>query len=216
MSYSINSNSTFLGDPVNLNITYYSLPVNTGYIIATIPAEYTITTLTVTGDGSTNFTYSYIGYSLNISIIGVNALNCTFILMGLVNPVTSPSSFWQLNAYTATSILIATSSSNSKFTALCGSVCKWCINTTYCLTCYNNTLVNSLSYLKNSSSLCVASCVSTEFLYNSICYSCSSNCLTCSIFASNCTSCNGGLYILNNTCISLCPSGYYTSGVTCI
>jgi len=91
------------------------------------------------------------------------------------------------------------------------------VNSSYCLSCYNNILVNSLTLLDYPSHTCIAPpCNSNTFLKGSVCYACNSSCLTCSVFESNCTTCVSTSSLLNQTCYATCPDGYYSSGGNCL
>lgn len=59
------------------------------------------------------------------------------------------------------------------------------------------------------------SCDPGKYLSESQCFLCDSKCLTCQNDFINCTACLNGFVLLNNSCIELCPSGYYMNGTTC-
>ena len=53
--------------------------------------------------------------------------------------------------------------------------------------------------------------------YNGACTTCIDPCVTCDSSPNLCLSCTDSLFLLNNSCLSACPtSGYYTSGSECI
>lgn len=53
--------------------------------------------------------------------------------------------------------------------------------------------------------------------YNKTCTYCISPCVTCASSPDLCTSCTDGLFLLANSCVSVCPSsGYYTEGSVCM
>lgn len=153
---------------------------------------------------------------LNCSVSSINSINVTLIIYGLTNPTVASSSPWQIQIYAATAILISSESSSIQFNAPCGTNCRDCVNSSSCLSCYSNALVNNAPYLSMTSNQCVTSCGSSEFLQGTICYKCNSACLTCSVFSDNCTSCASGAFLYSGACISACPSDYYPSGQTCL
>jgi len=181
--YSLSSNSSFLGDPCMVNITINYLPINTSYLVIIIPSQYSISTIAVSTDGTTVISYALSSYTLNITISSINFYNITFYLSGLTNPTVTVSSSWSLSAYTISGILIASSTSLTTFNAICGNICKECVNSSYCTSCYNNSLINSLPYFDSVNHNCISSCTSTQFGVNSTCFACNSSCLTCSIFS---------------------------------
>jgi hypothetical protein len=75
--------------------------------VITIPAEYSIGTLSAFSEGSIAFTYVLTGYSLNCTVSFISSQNATIIIEGLTNPVVATSSFWQVNIFAASSILIS-------------------------------------------------------------------------------------------------------------
>lgn len=102
------------------------------------------------------------------------------------------------------------------FNAPCGTNCRDCINSTSCLSCYANPLVNSAPFLSQTTNLCVNACSADEYLQGSICYGCHSACLTCSVSAANCTACSVGTFLYSGNCLASCPNGYYSSAQTCL
>ena len=58
--------------------------------------------------------------------------------------------------------------------------------------------------------LCVSGCPSTAYLDipTSICKECESFCYECEKSGTNCTKCNRDSYLLDNECLTNCPSGY--------
>ena len=62
-----------------------------------------------------------------------------------------------------------------------------------CLTCLGSAPDNCLT------------CNSSSFLQNGMCLPCNSSCETCSMDANNCTYCPSGTYLLESTCVSVCP-----------
>ena len=121
----------------------------------------------------------------------------------------------------------------------CNSTCKTCLtsNTTACTSCNPTTYLNSNlcistcpngTYADNTTNVCepclspcglcqslsfCLSCLdSNKFLVGGSCVGCTSPCITCSLNPNNCTSCalsTGFPYLLNYSCLSSCPGGYY-------
>ena len=137
-----------------------------------------------------SFVHSISTNTLNLTLSNIISSNVTIYIEGLTNPVVTSSSTWSLSALTSTDASIAVGASSNLFTAVCGSNCKECLNTSSCLSCYSNPLVNSLSLLDNSTKTCINACNSSQFLQGGICYSCNTACLTCDLYSSNCTSCS--------------------------
>jgi proprotein convertase subtilisin/kexin type 5 len=116
---------------------------------------------------------------------------------------------------------------STKMCQLCPYTCDSCTSTKVCQTC-----ITSAAY-SNVTKLCYAFCSPSEiYSYNGTCYeicpnttyldftnincqACNSICATCSLTATNCTSCSS-TYLYNLTCISQCPSGFYGSNNACI
>jgi hypothetical protein len=109
--------------------------------------------------GSIN-SYSLTSNIINITINQLEAYNISFNIVGIKNPLTSTTSnSWIIKAYSLNGILIASSTKNIFFTAACGTMCKSCINVTYCLSCYNNLIINSLNYFRTTVNTCASSCL---------------------------------------------------------
>ena len=162
LSYAVETNSTFMGEPVTTNITITYLPLATSALIITVPTEYSIGTLSLYSPEAT-LTFSSTGSVLNLTLTGISSANVTITLQGLTNPIVTTSSSWSLSSFTSSNLLVATASS-TQFSAACGATCRSCLNSTYCLSCYNNTLVNILNLLDNSANSCVSSCGVSQFL----------------------------------------------------
>jgi hypothetical protein len=47
------------------------------------------------------------------------------------------------------------------------------------------------------------------------CVYCTDSCATCSLLHNNCTACITNYSLYNNTCLSLCPSGFYSNASAC-
>ena len=107
---------------------------------------------------------------------------------------------------------------------LCPATCTSCVNATYCTACQ---AAASLAI----DNMCYSNCNSThQFSYNSTCWStcpggtyltytnviceiCAMVCATCDVTSTNCTTCAGS-YFLVDTCVTVCPSGFYGDSVT--
>lgn len=90
----------------------------------------------------------------------------------------------------------------------CDDKCLVCLYiTTNCTSCKN------IYFLYGNN--CVDACPIGTYegsqvgINNIICLACVSPCLTCSISATNCTSCSSSLHLYNNICINDCPSGTF-------
>ena len=88
----------------------------------------------------------------------------------------------------------------------CSSPCNSCLNSTFCYSC----VTSSTYYLLASKGKCLMVCPPGTFAQNpNICQTCDPNCVTCSVFATQCTSCISGEYVSSNyTCLP-CQSGTY-------
>jgi hypothetical protein len=214
LAYTVSSNSSFMGEAVSLNLSLAGLPLTAGFLLIAVPTEYSVGTLSVYSPQVT-LSLSLTGHSLNLSLSNLAAPNVSIIISGLSNPTVAASSVWSLGVYSGGGIPMATGSSLSQFSAICGSVCRECANASYCLSCYSNPAVNSLSFLDVSAHSCVAACSSTQFAQGSLCYPCSTPCLSCSLMASNCTSCSSSALLWNTTCLALCPNTTFNSSGAC-
>ena len=87
----------------------------------------------------------------------------TFVMSGIVNQTIAFGTPWQLSIYDNSNNLISSSVSLNSFVAACGTICKTCTNSSYCLSCYNNTSINLLHYLDKTTNLCVSTCLSNQF-----------------------------------------------------
>jgi proprotein convertase subtilisin/kexin type 5 len=173
--------------------------------------------VTVANDGSINCACILTGYSLNCSVSFISSINSTLIILGLTNPTSASSSYWNISIYAGSAILISSDSSSNQFIAACGTNCRDCINSTYCKSCYSNPSINNQTYLNQLNNQCINTCNSTgQYLVGSICYSCNSSCLSCSLFSSNCTSCPTGSSLYGGSCLAQCPDSYYSSSQTCV
>lgn len=71
-----------------------------------------------------------------------------------------------------------------------------------------------------SSKLCLQNCPANVMVKNDVnrtCDACDSNCLTCSVFTYNCTSCNNTaeLYLEGNVCVAACSSQKFLKDNIC-
>jgi len=89
----------------------------------------------------------------------------------------------------------------------CDPICYLCnISSTNCLSCKNGYILFGTN--------CVTQCpVNNYYLdsLNNICKTCQSPCLNCQSIIL-CTSCLTG-YLSNNSCVSVCPIGYYANNL---
>ena len=188
---------------------------NLHHVVLGVPAEYTLGVLNVWSPQA-QLAFSNTGNTINITVTALSSDNLSMSIEGLTNPTVQASSSWSLSLYKTGAILVASGSTTQQFSAVCGSVCRSCLNTSYSLTCYNNSLVNSLLYLDDKTKTCVSSCFSSQYIHNTSCYDCNSNCLTCDVLSINCTSCGGSLLLYDGKCIANCPENYYSQGSLCL
>jgi hypothetical protein len=98
----------------------------------------------------------------------------------------------------------------------CQSPCATCKNSTQCYSCVNSSS-NSLNSFDPVTAACVATCSFGYFSNTTssgyVCAVCSTSCLTCLNLATNCTGCNTGLVLYNNTCLTKCLDGYYADPI---
>lgn len=94
---------------------------------------------------------------------------------------------------------------------ICSSTCLTC--TTSASICLSCDTINQHRSLNSNTCMCNTGFYETSVNTPSICLACNSNCLTCSIAATNCTSCQtASHFTLNtttNTCV--CQTGFYLS-----
>lgn len=162
LTYTLYSNSSLLGEPTDINITIIEFPTKAKFLTIAIPSEYTFSTFTLISL-NTNFTFSRSSSNVNITINAFEMLNITFIMRGIINPIVVSGSAWQLNIYDSSNNQISFSSSLNAFSASCGNTCKRCVNISYCLSCYSNPAINSLTYLNKATNLCISSCLTNQF-----------------------------------------------------
>ena len=73
--------------------------------------------------------------------------------------------------------------------------------------CFDNcNLTNNLYEYQGK---CYNKCPMSTFQYNYMCYTCDTNCKTCSFISTNCTSCYYSKYLKNHKCVDYCENGYY-------
>ena len=92
----------------------------------------------------------------------------------------------------------------------CTGRCNECLDQTRCTSCNSG-----FYYVANYS--CLDSCAPSSGLtgmYADLttlrCEVCSSTCLNCIFQSTYCTSCKINFYFYNNTCLSSCPTNYYS------
>ena len=110
----------------------------------------------------------------------------------------------------------------------CPRTCRTCNGNSSCTSCisgYSERLGLCRETCKNgiyshSESRCVDECKSHEYIVGgsqhgeSMCMECNPRCLTCSLTASNCTSCPPSRVLENAICISQCHFGFYYTSYT--
>lgn len=142
----------------------------------------------------------------------------TAIIDSLPNPSTaSTTESFQIFTYgnQAATILVDSALSGMLPIVTCDYPCLTCntaISTSTCTSCIASTNL----YLQDSS--CVASC-GDGFITNpdtsiKTCLACDNSCKTCQTSITNCISCNAGSGLLNNACLTTCPSGYFMNSNT--
>ena len=95
----------------------------------------------------------------------------------------------------------------------CTFPCKICPNSNFstCLQCYSSA-TTIFYFIDPVAQSCVtpSSCSSNTFAnyISNTCVVCPSQCLTCNS-STSCKSCRTNFYLLNNTCLTDCPSEYY-------
>jgi proprotein convertase subtilisin/kexin type 5 len=110
--------------------------------------------------------------------------------------------------------------SNQPFYCLaCNATCSTCAHiATNCSACQTTGNFSSFLMVYNSTySECLMNCTSKYFEnYGTLtCDPCNISCTACDFNTNNCTACVTGLALLNNTCFSSCPNGYYLNGLIC-
>lgn len=130
---------------------------------------------------------------------------------------------------------------NSGWCKKCLPTCTVCTATTTCTQCYSNfTLSNGLCinqttnncttncqlcsgsnclkctppyllYNNDNSTSCVSACPNGTYSNIFTCEACNASCLTCQYSANNCYQCQSGMYLLKQTCVNICPVGYFAS-----
>lgn len=223
ITYSVAQTSMYMEESTSLKITVATsnqVPPSrhltaAGYLVITVPSEYTTTSMScaaISGVSNPSCTIS----SGTVKITGTSyQTSITVNLNGVVNPTSSSSSPFSIRSYDSLDNDIDSSSANYQYGVPCTLPCRTCTATlTSCLSCYTSstlqTAVSNRKYLTQST--CATACNTSSFSdSNSICYSCSSGCKTCSVSARNCTSCPTNLpYMLDTVCYSGCPYGYYS------
>lgn len=91
----------------------------------------------------------------------------------------------------------------------CMKVCAACFNDSSCQSCL-------IGYLYQNQ--CIANCPLGYVGINSTCATCSGGCLTCITNATTCLSCVAGLFLYMQTCVNVCPYGFFNfaSNQSCI
>lgn len=109
----------------------------------------------------------------------------------------------------------------------CPGTCSSCTNFAVCTACEANAAfsnVTSQCYAYCSPSLqysfngkCFSSCPDGSYqdYTNVYCQTCNSNCKTCQVSATKCSSCDT-TYLYNSSCVVKCPSSYYSNSGVCL
>lgn len=94
----------------------------------------------------------------------------------------------------------------------CSSPCVTCSTSSSTCTSCNGDL-----YLYSSSCVDPGDCPATTYAKNNVCESCDPVCANCIVKADHCLSCPPGALLFENTCPTICPSGYlpYNSDTCC-
>lgn len=103
----------------------------------------------------------------------------------------------------------------------CPEACVTCNSLTNCLSCitdsvsfnnfcygYCNRINTTQMYFSKDNITCTAVCPNGTYASVVYCKLCDPSCANCISSATNCTTCASGLYVLNNVCLTSCPSGY--------
>lgn len=93
-TWTLSTNSTFLGEPATVNLSFVSLPLSTKTIVVSIPLVYTLGTLSAYSDGSLTFTYVQASPTLTLTLTSISAANVTIVVQGITNPTVATSSAW--------------------------------------------------------------------------------------------------------------------------
>lgn len=227
VSYSMSETSSYMNESTSITLliaTTNTIPPNSyltsaGYLTITIPSEYNTSSMSCSSVvGVTSF--SCTNASNVIKIAGSSYQTAiTVVIAGLLTPAVASSSIFSINTYDSNNNAVDSSTANSKYAVPCTLPCRSCTAVpTSCLSCYTaaglQPVVSNQKYL--SQSTCLLACNSSAYSdSNFICYACSSNCLTCSLAAANCTSCPAvAQYMQSNVCYATCPSGSYPDNPT--
>jgi hypothetical protein len=158
---------------------------------------------------------------------GIYASNST---MSCVYAVSCPSGMFGNNDTSSCSVNCPNkqyADLSTKLCQLCPYTCASCTSSTVCQTCIANAIFSNITKqcyafcsptnIYNFNGTCFSSCPNGSYLdYTNInCQACNAICNTCSLSATNCTSCSA-TYLFNLTCIGKCPSNYYGANNTCL
>jgi hypothetical protein len=186
------------------------------YLMVSFPGEFG--TASASCSLPSGLSCSLSGSSLNITASTSFSLPLTVAISNLVSPSISPSSNVYLQTFSSSGYLMD-SSTAIYFQTSCTLPCKGCSSfsqPSVCTSCYSNSsLVSGQIYL--NSSACVAVCSAGLFLDtpSNSCLLCTSPCATCAS-ASACYSCVSSYFLLNSSCLSSCPFGYYGFNGHCL
>jgi hypothetical protein len=127
------------------------------------------------------------------------------------------SSTFDIKMYYSSSLVLTNTQLVVK--SFCENPCKQCTTVqTQCLSCLPSPYTSQLVYFSFNDT-CLISCPDTYFLVNSSlsCSKCNASaCLTCQNSDSFCLICSSGKSLYNNTCLSVCPTGYYSLSGQCL
>jgi hypothetical protein len=112
----------------------------------------------------------------------------------------------------------------------CPSTCLLCTSLSVCQTCvalsvfannfcygFCNTTNSAFRFFSRDNKTCTNVCPNATYASVVYCLACSSSCGNCSQTATNCTSCQNGLYLSGNTCATSCPANTKpNSNLVCI
>ena len=183
-------------------------------IAITVPTDFTPTS-TCTGSltGSvcslSATTYSITGLSLF-----TNTIDVTFT--ATAGYFTNSSTFLTVLTYNSFEV----AKDGTLFvTPFCTEPCKACTNTpTQCTSCLPTPYTFN-NYLLFGNSTCLTACPDGYYLPNGTftCAQCDTTaCLTCTATATTCSSCSTPTFLMNTSCLLICPNTYYGSGTTCV
>lgn len=185
------------------------------YLMLTFPSQYS-SNITISSNAQLTNQLGPRYFNLSIS----NTQPITVSIWGFTNVIGSAIvieafSFSQAGSFVSYQIASNANTVQYNLSALtnCTFPCKICSssNNSACLQCYSSA-TTQFYYYDPVANKCVSpsSCSSTTFPNATLssCVSCPIQCLTCTSLTS-CQSCAANYFLLNGTCLTDCPSGYY-------